>query len=252
MRKQLYTSLLCFCLLVIMFVGSSLAWFTDDAYYVDVMTTGNVKIEQSVAELSDFLLLPGETYPKSVTIANLGSIPCFVRTLVAFEDSADGGVVQQLITEGSEHVAEQLSAKSPRFVVIVKDSDGNEISTTYYTVGVYTYTQVLAVGSSLNTMQQLAVKPEAENDWCQAVGGEYDMIALSQATQATGWPKVQDGSTGEERMITAEEALNDAFEELTSEIVARWFAEIFAEKYAGYTVTVEAYSASDVTTQTDN
>lgn len=247
MKKQLSVSLLCFCLLVIMFVGSSLAWFSDDAYYVDVMTTGNVKITQTVTNTGDVLLLPSKNpYTKQVTVTNEGNTPCFVRTLVAFEDSADGSVVKAITAKvGMDSITIDDSI---RFIVTV--TNGTETTSTIYAVGIYTHEKALEKSgnnelSRVETMSTIQIDPNAGNAWCDAVGEAYDMLVLSQATQATGWAKVNDNGT--EREITAAEALNNAFNDVKSDTAAFWFTEVFKNIYdvkygeGNYQMEIRAY-----------
>lgn len=210
MRRQLYTSLLCFCLLIVMFVGSSLAWFTDDVYYADVMTTGNLAIQQTIESLSaDARIVPGATYQKKITVTNLGNIPCYVRTLVAFEDTKDKKVTVE---------------NGVQICVTVKVSE-TETETIYYTVGVYTHGTPLAASQSCDIVGTFAIDANAGNEWCTAVG-EYAIHTLSQATQAVGWPD-QDG----QESITAVTALNKAFGQITSGMVAEWFTEVMKAHY---------------------
>ena len=52
MKKKLTASVLCLALLLIMLLGSTLAWFTDESGTTNTMTVGNVKIQQNETNAS--------------------------------------------------------------------------------------------------------------------------------------------------------------------------------------------------------
>lgn len=125
MKKKLMASILCLSLLLIMLLGSTLAWFTDDVGTTNTMVVGNVKIEQHekyrdetgvLIEWTDaykpamFPVVPkgdGQTMAganvtidntgyalynqnqnvidKIVTVENTGDSAAYVRTVFAFE-----------------------------------------------------------------------------------------------------------------------------------------------------------------------
>lgn len=113
MKKKLTASLLCLSLLLIMLLGSTLAWFTDESGTVNTMTVGNVKIAQhqkergGAAVTTNRPLFPVTNEAKGnvttytggfnlldpaynaldniVTIENTGVLSAYVRTVFAFE-----------------------------------------------------------------------------------------------------------------------------------------------------------------------
>lgn len=114
MKKKLTASVLCLALLLIMLLGSTLAWFTDESGATNTMTVGNVKIQQYQKDRSNNAFDPvqkmfpavinnglGGTVSKQdgfwntneinneidniVTVENIGSEAAYVRTLFAFE-----------------------------------------------------------------------------------------------------------------------------------------------------------------------
>ena len=110
MKRQLFTSVLCVVLLVIMLMATTLAWFTDQTYNVNTMVAGKISIEQKEYSDADhrvefennkFVMMPSQTVVKEVVVTNTGNQDCYVRTLFAFEDSADGAVLDMLTTTGA-------------------------------------------------------------------------------------------------------------------------------------------------------
>ena len=124
MKKKLMASILCLSLLLIMLLGSTLAWFTDDVGTTNTMVVGNVKIDQHEQYRNDgvltnwtdaykpamFPVVPkgdGQTMAganvtidntgyalynqnqnvvdKIVTVENTGDSAAYVRTVFAFE-----------------------------------------------------------------------------------------------------------------------------------------------------------------------
>ena len=68
MKKQLISSVACFVLLILMFVGSSIAWFTDTADSVNTMVAGKISIDQTEEFDGTQILLPSMTITKKVTV----------------------------------------------------------------------------------------------------------------------------------------------------------------------------------------
>lgn len=124
MKKRLIASVTCLCLLLVMLMSSTLAWFTDTEMSHNTMTVGNVEIEQIEQYREDRVLqlwtdnykpamnpvvpeglapelakspfnINGKPYDlfnegqlvidKIVTVENVGSDPAWVRTVFAFE-----------------------------------------------------------------------------------------------------------------------------------------------------------------------
>lgn len=119
MKKRLIASVTCLCLLLVMLMSSTLAWFTDTEMSHNTMTVGNVSIKQHEKDRygNDFqqnqnmspavpedltkplatenVMINGKEYPlyknaqkvidKIVTIENNGSDAAYVRTIFAVE-----------------------------------------------------------------------------------------------------------------------------------------------------------------------
>ena len=89
MKKKLTAVALVVCMLAIMLVGASLAYFTDKTEVEkNVFTVGNVDITLTEpnwdAEGSEDApeVYPGEKLAKDPTVTNVGANPCFVRISV--------------------------------------------------------------------------------------------------------------------------------------------------------------------------
>ena len=235
MKKQLISSVACFVLLILMFVGSSIAWFTDTADSVNTMVAGKISIDQTEEFDGTQILLPSMTITKKVTVKNTGNQPAYVRTLFAFEDSADGKVLEMISTQGATIVIPGVTTgtadQKVQFRVTVTDANGNE-TTTLYTVGYYEYPTKLGVGESFVSMESFKLSERAGNDWQNAIGDKYEIIVLSQATQVTG----MEG-------LSVEAALTQAFDVISSASCVTWFTYVL-ENTEGY---VPAGGAMSVT-----
>ena len=218
MKKQLFSSIACFALLILMFLGSTIAWFTDTKDSVNTMVAGRITIEQTEEFDGTKILLPSMKVPKKVTVQNTGNQPCYVRTLFAFEDSADGEVLKMISTQGATIVLPGVTPgtgdQKVQFQVTVTDAEG-KATTTIFTVGYYVHPEALAVGASFTSMESFTLDANAGNDWLNAIGEKYEILVLSQASQMTGLEN-----------LSVEEALNTAFNVISSDSCVTWFAYV--------------------------
>lgn len=229
MKKKLFFSALCFTLLLIMMLSTTLAWFTDTETNVNTMVAGRVSIEQTVVANDEAIIVPTVEIERTITVTNDGNLPCYARTLIAFEDKAvEGtGVIDEdtdEIVEGSEKTLLEYLKLNGLNVVIpgVTNQDAKIQYTvadgTVYTIGYYLHGE-LAVGVSYTCLNTITLDATAPSEWQLAAGEKYQMQVLSQAVQTAGFT-----AEGEENV--AAKALNTAFGELTSENVATWFANV--------------------------
>lgn len=234
MKRQLFTSVLCVVLLVIMLMATTLAWFTDQTYNVNTMVAGKISIEQK--EYSDaghtvefennkFVMMPSQTVVKEVVVTNTGNQDCYVRTLFAFEDSNTVDVLK-LITVDSGIVIDGITNTNPK-VQFTVTKDGK---TTLFTVGYYVHATALAENEKINPLSGITLSAAAENAWHEAVGNHYEVFVLSQATQTAGLSTVP------------MEALNAAFNPISSDKCATWFGNMLTEMSYGHS-SIAAYSA---------
>ena len=91
MKKKLTAVALIVCMLAIMLVGASLAYFTDEDEATNTFTVGNVEIdllepawdeETGTGEKDAPSVYPGEKLAKDPYVKNTGKNPCFVRIKV--------------------------------------------------------------------------------------------------------------------------------------------------------------------------
>ena len=234
MKRQLFTSILCVVLLVIMLMATTLAWFTDQTYNVNTMVAGKISIEQKEYSDADhrvefennkFVMMPSQTVVKEVVVTNTGNQDCYVRTLFAFEDSADGAVLDMLTTTGATITfPTDASGNKIRFTVT---KDGK---TTIFTVGYAIYDGALHEDDEFYPLDSITLKAEAKNAWHEAVGSHYEVFVLSQATQTAGLSTVP------------MEALNAAFNPISSDKCATWFGNMLTEMSYGHS-SIAAYPA---------
>ena len=225
MKRQLFTSVLCVVLLLVMLMATTLAWFTDREYNVNTMVAGKISIEQK--EYSDaahtvefenkkFVMMPSQTVVKEVVVTNTGNQPCYVRTLFAFEDSNTVDVLK-LITVDSGIVIDGITNKNPK-VQFTVTKDGKE---TLFTVGYYVHATALEKNAKINPLSNITLSAAAENAWHEAVGDYYEVFVLSQATQTAGLDKL-----GENGAESPSAALDKAFKPISAADCATWFAAV--------------------------
>lgn len=93
MKKKLTAVALIVCMLAIMLVGASLAYFTDTETADNTFTVGSVEIElnepawKATGEKDAPQVYPGEKLDKDPQVKNIGENPCLVRIKVEGLDS---------------------------------------------------------------------------------------------------------------------------------------------------------------------
>lgn len=216
-------------------IAGTVAYLQDTDSDVNVMTLGNVKIEQIEQErdtngnLVDFtqgkplypyvgeiawndakITINGHDYSmfgdklknavdKIVTVKNTGKSDAFVRTIIALEDPFDPGLL-------GVNVGGVGYTQTPWFTAAI---DGVQ-----YSVTAFTYDAALKPGeASLPSFLQVYLKSEATNEDVAKLGDSYDILALSQAVQTAGF-------------TDADDALDTAFDEVNATNVAEWFGDM--------------------------
>ena len=187
MKKQLACSVLCLALLLIMMLGTTVAWFSDSASTNNTMVVGKISIEQTVQnETNQPVMMPTVKVDKAITVTNKGNQPCYARTLIAFEDKllADGKTMVEYLDLGAR--IEIPGVNNPYDKVQFTAADG-----TVYTVGYYIHETALTTeegGKSYTCLNSITLQAEAPNEWHEAAGTEYQILVLSQAVQTAGLP----------------------------------------------------------------
>lgn len=169
------------CLVAILAMGSTLAYFTADDSATNEFTAGNVQIdltepkweEQGQEDAPE--VYPGEALAKDPTVKNTGKNPCFVRISVTGWDCLPDPAGD--ITYRTDWVDGKLG-------------DNWEL----HTDGYYYYTKVLAAGETTDALfDQIVIPLDLEND---LTGTTYKLDVKAYAVQAQGalgknWAGVQ-------------------------------------------------------------
>jgi len=209
-----------------MSLSGTVAYLTDTDEAVNVMTLGNVKIEQlENGEAKDGFQQGQPLYPayiettngqtkvnglvaKEVTVENKGTSDAFVRTIIAFEagNETDLTTYQTLINAEFASTKEWL----PQTVAV----GGRN-----YFVAYVTYPDALAKGNTTKaSLLSVYMSPQAGNDDVAQFGETYEILVLSQACQTVNFEN-----------LSAEEALNVAFGSV-EEKAAEWLANVDVEE----------------------
>ena len=211
MKKKLIASITCLCMLLVMLLSSTLAWFTDQQFTQSSMTVGKVRIEQKV-DTDTKNIRPNDPFKHTVTVKNSGNEDCYVRTIFAFEDGT------YTDKKGEEqNVLKQITLNDGQQIVIPGVTDLTlpkmqfTIGKTLYTVGYYVYDEALAPKDSIEPLEGFALNAMADEAWGDFVGAKYDILVLSQACQKEGMGDV------------AADALDTSFGEITAANCNNWF-----------------------------
>ena len=218
MTKKLFFSTLCFILLLIMMLSTTMAWFTDtEANGNTTMVAGKISITQTVKN-EQVTIVPTVKIDRTITVTNDGNLPCYVRTLIAFEDAAVEGTDKTMV--------DYLDLGTPS-LVFPKDTDGKKIQYTRddvtYTIGYYVHGE-LAVNTSYTCLKSIILDETAPSAWNEASGDHYQIMVLSQAVQVAGF-EYAENATADEIVAAAAAALNNnsVFGIVNAENVDKWF-----------------------------
>ncbi len=213
MKKQLACSVLCLALLLIMMLGTTVAWFSDSASNVNTMVVGKISITQTVQD-AQVVVMPTVVIDRTVTVTNDGNQPAYARTLIAFEDKSivgtDKSLVQYLTLGDANVVIPGVNVTGDKVQFAAADG-------TLYTIGYYVHTSALTneeAGKTYTCLKSITLNPDAPSEWHEAAGTEYQILVLSQAVQTAGL-------TG-----GAASALNTVFGEVNASNVGKWFTEV--------------------------
>lgn len=238
-KKKIISLCLVVCLLATA-IGGTLAYFTDTEADKNVMTMGNVDIEQIEQERSpdgvlrpytqNHTLLPMGGYDweevtvngdsisvladgldKIVTVKNNGNSAAYVRTIVALEAGK------------SENEAKSMWYNN---LAVSDNSDGTQvigednnlfvpIGDTWFAIVVYTYGDAIAAGNeSVPSLTGVGLYPETTQKDVANLEGDYEVLVVSQAVQASGM--------GDD----AGAALDKAFGDVVATNVTEWFKDV--------------------------
>lgn len=241
MKRKILAIALVACLAVVAIAGASLAYLTDKDEAVNVMTLGNVNIEQYEKDVNgeefvqnqdlfpmvdlradgDDILVKGangesvfnpamkNVIDKFVTVENTGDYSAYVRTILAFEtvrSYAEGSSTEFTDLHKTYIGVNGTFEYLDQYITI----DGVD-----YILAVCVYEEALAPEeTTAASLRQFFLAPTANNEITTLFGEDYTILALSQAVQAAGFEEVG-----------AEFALDAAFGEITAELAQGWFEE---------------------------
>ena len=245
MKKKLVALFLVVALLAIAVTGATLAYFTDTDSVKNVMTVGNVDIEQieqqrnaATGALEPFVqnkpLFPAYFAGSSIPYADPAKYPVANdEAWKVCEDNAN--VVDKFVTvknigksdayvrtivayEGDETygpLGAFIHVVHNKVGVTIEENIGViDINGTKYTVMVYTYDAIVAPNETTNpSLKQIYMNKKADNDDVAVYGDTYDVLVLSQAVQAAGF-------------TTATQALDEAFGDVTTTTAAEWLKDL--------------------------
>ncbi len=254
MKKKIIALSLVIAMLAVAAISSTLAYFTDTEYNANVMTVGNVDITQDEIFDDTTVLQPGMQVEKEVTVTNVGQGDAYIRTLIAYEDTWDIGAKMKfnLYCNCSDNDA-ATNTGCTSFVIpsnkaetsptndwlqfkVTNDATGEW---TVYTVAYFDYDNaglegsILPAGESINSLDNIVLNANTENDFYAKAGEKYDILVLTQAVQVGTF-------------ASAEEAFDAVYEGTgvinydDDELVASWFAAQIGE---GYTVEKFDYTS---------
>lgn len=238
-KKKIISLCLVVCLLATA-IGGTLAYFTDTEAVKNVMTMGNVDIEQIEQERSpagglqpytqNQTLLPMGGYDweevtvngdsisvladgldKIVTVKNNGNSAAYVRTIVALEagkskDEAKSMWYKNLAVSDNSDGTQVIGEDNNLFV---------QIGDTWFAIVVYTYGDAIAAGTeSVPSLTGVGLYPETTKEDVANLEGDYEVLVVSQAVQAS--------DMGDD----AGAALDKAFGDVDATNVAKWFKAV--------------------------
>ena len=240
MKKKIISLALVVVMLAIMITSFTMAYFTDTEAVKNVMTMGNVDIEQIEQERSpdgglqpytqNQTLLPMGGYDweevnvngdsisvladgldKIVTVKNNGNSAAYVRTIVALEagkseDEAKSMWYKNLAVSDNSDGTQVIGEDNNLFV---------QIGDTWFAIVVYTYCDAIAAGTeSVPSLTGVGLYPETTQEDVANLEGDYEVLVVSQAVQAS--------DMGDD----AGAALDKAFGDVDATNVAKWFKDV--------------------------
>ncbi len=217
-------------------IGATLAYLTDTDEDVNVMTLGDVYIDQieqervndtdAQTELTDFeqnqpllpAVYPGDSIPEapsdewvvpgdpawSVIEDNTNVIDKFVT--VKNTGKSDAYIRTVFAFEEDSSLIHRVVNEDKW---VWEENVGTiELDGTTYSLYVATYTEVVKPGiTTIPSLKQIYMDKTATNEYCEKLGDTYDILVFSQAVQADGFDSI---------IVGADAALNEAFGDITS------------------------------------
>ena len=178
-KKKILVLAVSVCLVAILAIGGTLAYFTDEEEATNTFTVGNVDITltepnwEGSGSADAPEVYPGEPLAKDPTVKNDGANPCFVRIKVEGLDCLGNA---GMITYRTDYLTGKLGDNW------VKHTDGY-----------FYYNKVLEVGATTDALfDQIVIPTGLENGDAET---EFNVVVTAEAVQAQGarasWAAVQ-------------------------------------------------------------
>jgi len=248
-KKKLVTLAMVFSMIAILAIGGTIAYFTDADYNENVMTLGNVAIDQIEQQrgengLEEFVddkpLMPmvdarkdgeefvdGEYFHKNVNnvvdkivtvknTAEAGAInqDTYVRTIIAFETATEYEEGTDTVLRDGKEIFDTYIGTLGDFELLNRDTI--VIGGVEYVLAEKVYEEALEPQEvSDPSLKQIFLSDKANNEVMTLFGEEYTILVVSQATQTAGFN-------------SADEALNEAFgdvEEVEDSVMIEWLTK---------------------------
>lgn len=169
---------------------------------------------------------------KIVTVTNNGSEECYVRTLFAWEmypvkdENGDVTAWESPFLHGL--VTSAVKSASGSAMPAWKNDDGTyvtfEMDNKMYMVTHYYYEGILSEDETTRpSLKQMYLKSTVDNEWYEAVGEEYEVLVLSQATQVQGFAADPETFVYAEAKTALETAFGKHYE-VGAEKLVEWFS----------------------------
>ena len=181
MKKKLTAVALIVCMIAIMLVGASLAYFTDEKEVENTFTVGNVEIKLNETEWEDEAeaVAPGDVYAKNPVVENVGANDAWIRVNVtlsdaaAFQTACAAHEITDLATIFDEH-------DEDKWTLAGIEADAGEDTLTYS----YYYNELLAPDASTDALFTSVTIPVAfTSDEMEALGGDFTILITANAIQ---------------------------------------------------------------------
>ena len=214
--KKILAMVAALSVIVSLAAGGTIAYLTDTTEVAEnVMTVGNVSIDQKEDFESTKQLLPMQTVKKKVTVENTGASDAYVRTFVAFEKGRDN-TWKEVINFARN--TSDWTWQDSIFDITVDD--------VVYEVYVANYNEVLPATDPNTTtpasLESVSMIDTATNDDVAVFDEEYTVLVLSQAVQTAGFDsKTTYAENFAEAFATAFQGGAD--KPLTAAMIQGWF-----------------------------
>lgn len=194
-KRKIMVMAMALCMVAILAIGGTLAYFTDNEAKKNVITVGEIDIALNEDFDDEAPLVPSEDaennfVKKEVDIDNEGSSPAYVRLLIAYEDTKDVGSMAHIIVEhpyALDGVVKDVT-KEDRYVIPGGNGDWLQIQDkntgTVYTVAFITLSEAIPVGGNSGLiLKGVGIHEQADNAWAEIVGTQYEVLVLAQGAQ---------------------------------------------------------------------